>query len=59
MESDNKLEKIFYLNELLMNAQDKCILVDRNIKEFQDQFTLYIKMGLQAPWMQNGKLFPT
>jgi hypothetical protein len=53
-----ELEKIILMDDLISSTQKKCIATDRECREFQDQFTPYIKLGLPSPWTTEGKIFP-
>jgi hypothetical protein len=49
-------ENIFTKINLLQQAQNKCIMVKRNIESFTNKFENLVKMGFPSAWDDKGKL---
>jgi hypothetical protein len=49
-------ENIFTKRNLIQQAQNKCIMVKRNIESFTNKFENLVKMGLPSAWNDKGKL---
>jgi hypothetical protein len=41
---------------MIQQAQNKCIVVKRNIESFTNKFENLVKMGLPSAWNDKGKL---
>jgi hypothetical protein len=52
-----KTEKVFTKRNLIQQAQNKCIMVKRNIESFTNKFENLVKMGLPSAWDDKGKFF--
>jgi hypothetical protein len=51
-----EIENIFTKRNLIQQAQNKCIMVKRNIESFTNKFKNLVKMGLPSAWNDKGKL---
>ena len=51
-----EVENIFTKRNLLQQAQNKFIMVKRNIESFTNMFENLVKMGLPSAWDDKGKL---
>jgi hypothetical protein len=49
-------ERIFTKRNLIQQAQNKCIMVKRNVESFTNKFENLVKMGLPSAWDKKGKL---
>jgi hypothetical protein len=49
-------ERIFTKRNLIQQAQNKCIMVKRNVESFTNKFENLVKMGLPSAWDDKGKL---
>jgi len=49
-------ENIFTKRNLIPQAQNKCIMVKRNVESFTNKFENLVKMGLPSAWDGKGKL---
>jgi hypothetical protein len=49
-------ENIFTKRNLLQQAQNKCIMVKRNIESFTNKYENLVNMGLPSSWNDKGKL---
>jgi hypothetical protein len=49
-------KKIFTKINLIQQAQNKCIMVRRNIDFFTNKFENLVKMGLPTVWNDKGKI---
>jgi hypothetical protein len=47
---------IFRKRNLIQQAQNKCIMVKRDIEQFTNKFENLVKMGLPSIWDDKGKL---
>jgi hypothetical protein len=51
-----EIENIFTKTNLIQQAQNKCIMVKRNIESFTNKFKNLVKMGLASTWDKKGNL---
>jgi hypothetical protein len=49
-------KKVFTKRNLIQQAQNKCIMVKRNVESFTNKFENLVKMGLPSAWDKKGKM---